>query len=159
MAVLSILLIVAGSILAAVALAVRFAGGNAILSGIRPGDVPDMAKLNRWAGNRLLVLPVVSLAFGVAGLRDPVYASLVERFPDDACQWHLVLDESAPLVIKGKAHDDFAARGIDLIHLVRPQPVAVLNSNHFLLPLAVLNLNDLRDIDWFPPTDRGRQKP
>ena len=73
MAVLSILLIVAGSILAAVALAVRFAGGNAILSGIRPGDVPDMAKLNRWAGNRLLVLPVVSLAFGVAGLRDPVY--------------------------------------------------------------------------------------
>ena len=33
-----------------------------------------MAELNRWAGNWLLVLPVVSLAFGVAGLRDPVYA-------------------------------------------------------------------------------------
>jgi hypothetical protein len=72
-AVLSILLIVAGSILAALALAVRFAGGNAILSGVRPGDVPDMAVLNRWAGNRLLILPVVSLAFGVAGLREPVY--------------------------------------------------------------------------------------
>ena len=74
MAVLSIFLIVAGAILAAIALAVRFAGDNAILSGVRPGDVPNMAELNRWAGNRLLVLPVVSLAFGVAGLRDPVYA-------------------------------------------------------------------------------------
>ena len=73
MAVLSILLIVAGSILAVLALAVRFAGGNAILSGVQPGDVPDMAELNRWAGNRLFILPVVSLAFGVAGLRDPVY--------------------------------------------------------------------------------------
>ena len=72
-AVLSILLIVAGSVLAALALAVRFAGHNAILSGVRPGDVSNMAELNRWAGNRLLVLPVVSLAFGVAGLRDPIY--------------------------------------------------------------------------------------
>lgn len=73
MAVLSVLLIIAGTILAAIALAVRFAGGNAILSGVRPGDVPDMAKLNRWAGNRLLFLPAVSLAFGVAGLREPIY--------------------------------------------------------------------------------------
>jgi hypothetical protein len=72
-AVLSILLIVAGSILAAIALAVRFAGSNAILSGVRPGDVPDMAALNRWAGNRLLAPPAISLVFGVAGLRDPVY--------------------------------------------------------------------------------------
>ena len=73
MAVFPVLLIVAGCILAAVALAVRFAGDNAILSGVQLGDVPDMAELNRWAGNRLLVLPVVSLAFGVAGLRDLVY--------------------------------------------------------------------------------------
>ena len=74
MAVLSILLLVVGAILAAVALAVRFAGTDAILTGVRPGDVRHMAALNRWAGNRLLILPVVSLASGVAGLRDPVYA-------------------------------------------------------------------------------------
>ena len=73
MAVLSIVLIVLGTLLAAVALGVRFAGGSSILTGVRPGDVTDMAALNRWAGNRLLVLPATSLAFGIAGLRDPVY--------------------------------------------------------------------------------------
>ncbi len=73
MAVLSVFLIVAGSILLAVALAVRFAGDGAVLSGLRSGDVSDMPRLNRWAGNRLLLLPAVSLSFGVAGLNDPIY--------------------------------------------------------------------------------------
>ncbi|WP_374605057.1 hypothetical protein [Arenimonas sp.] len=73
MAILSVLLLMAGMLLGVFALAVRFAGDNAILSGIRQGDVSDMAALNRWAGNRLLVLPVVALAFGAAGLREPLY--------------------------------------------------------------------------------------
>lgn len=73
MAVLSILLLLAGLLLGMMALAVRFAGDNAILSGTRPGDVPDMAAMNRWAGNRLLLLPLVALGFGAAGLREPVY--------------------------------------------------------------------------------------
>ena len=73
MAVLSVLLLVAGALLGVFALAVRFAGNTAILSGIREGDVPDMAALNRWAGNRLMLLPVVALGFGAAGLREPLY--------------------------------------------------------------------------------------
>ena len=73
MAILSVLLLLAGVLLGVFALAVRFAGDNAILSGVRKGDVPDMAALNRWAGNRLLVLPAIALGFGAAGLRDPIF--------------------------------------------------------------------------------------
>lgn len=73
MAILSVLLLMAGLLLGAFALAVRFAGDDAILSGVRKGDVPDMGALNRWAGNRLLLLPVVAIGFGAAGLSNPIY--------------------------------------------------------------------------------------
>ena len=71
MAIFVILLLVVGGILAAAALAVRFAGNTAVLAGFDLSNVQDMAMFNRWAGNRLLLLPAVALGFGIARLSHP----------------------------------------------------------------------------------------
>lgn len=71
MAIFAVLLLIASGILAAAALAVRFAGNTAVLAGVDLSNVRDMTLLNRWAGNRLLLLPLVALGFGGAGLSRP----------------------------------------------------------------------------------------
>lgn len=72
MVIFSIVLLIAGVILAIAALAVRFAGNTPILAGVDVTRVQDMAGLNRWAGDRLLLLPIVALGFGIAGVWRPV---------------------------------------------------------------------------------------
>ena len=62
------------AILLIAALAVRFAGTNRILNIVDYARVADIPALHRWAGNRLLLLPLVSAAIGLAGLRYPALA-------------------------------------------------------------------------------------
>ena len=70
----AIALLVATPILLAVALAVRFAGSNQILNIIDYKRVTSVPDLHRWAGNRLLLLPVISLVLGVFSLYQPAYS-------------------------------------------------------------------------------------
>jgi hypothetical protein len=74
MALLAIFLLFIGGVLAIAAFAVRFGGNTTVLTGLQPQAIHDMAALNRWAGNRLLLLPVAAFGFGIAGLRQPIYA-------------------------------------------------------------------------------------
>jgi len=66
--------LVAAPILLVVALAVRFAGTSPILNVVDYSSVGDITGLHRWAGNRLLVLPVVSLVLGIVSLKFPALA-------------------------------------------------------------------------------------
>jgi hypothetical protein len=52
-----------GIVLALIALAIRFAGNNAVLAGSKDAGVKDMAKLNKWVGNRFLLLPIIAFGF------------------------------------------------------------------------------------------------
>ena len=74
MAIFAVLLLISGAILAVAALAVHFAGNAAVVAGVDLSQVRDLATFNRWAGNRLLLLPVVALGFGYAGLTRPILA-------------------------------------------------------------------------------------
>ena len=65
---------VAGLILLVVALAVRFAGNAHILNVVNYAQVADVAALHRWAGNKLLVLPLLSVVIGLVSLRSPSLA-------------------------------------------------------------------------------------
>ena len=56
-------------ILLAVALAVRFAGTSKPLNVVDYARVADPEALHRWAGNRLLLLPVAFLAGGYTSHR------------------------------------------------------------------------------------------
>jgi hypothetical protein len=72
-AIFSILLLLVTPILFVAALAVRFAGDRRILNSIDYSTITNPAALNRWAGNRLIFLPALSLAFGVLSLdRQPL---------------------------------------------------------------------------------------
>jgi len=69
----SILLLLVTPILFLAALAVRFAGDRRVLSSIDYSTISNPAALNRWAGNRLMFLPLLSLSFGVLSLnRQPL---------------------------------------------------------------------------------------
>lgn len=74
MAAFSILLLVVTPILLVAALAVRFAGNRRVLNSIDYSSNTDLVGLNRWAGNRLFALPVVSFLFGAASLSRPALA-------------------------------------------------------------------------------------
>lgn len=52
-------------LLLAVALAVRFAGKAAVMTGVDYTRVDQPAALHRWAGRRLMLLPLVFLITGV----------------------------------------------------------------------------------------------
>lgn len=71
MAFLSVLLILLGIVLVPVALTFRLAGDHPIIACTDRNNVKDMAGLNRWYGNRLLILPVVALGSGALGLVRP----------------------------------------------------------------------------------------
>ena len=58
------ILVFHGVLLTFIALLVRFSGNNAVLAGSKESGIKNLAKFNKWAGNRLLFLPI--LAFGIA---------------------------------------------------------------------------------------------
>ena len=74
MAIFSVVLLLVTPILLIAALAVRHAGSARVLNSIDYSNVTDPAGLNRWAGNRLLLLPLLSLASGALSLGRPVLA-------------------------------------------------------------------------------------
>ena len=74
MQITSLMPFLAAGILLIAALAVRFAGTNRILNIVDYARVTDIPALHRWAGNRLLLLPLVSAAIGLASLRHPALA-------------------------------------------------------------------------------------
>jgi hypothetical protein len=65
---------VATPILLAIALAVRFAGTSKILNIVDYARVSNIPDLHRWAGNRLLVLPLISSSLGVLSFYQPNYS-------------------------------------------------------------------------------------
>ncbi|HPN80833.1 hypothetical protein [Dokdonella sp.] len=71
MAILSIVLLIVTPILLLAALAVRFAGSRRVLNSIDYSTIADPAGLHRWSGNRLLLLPLLSLLFGALSLGRP----------------------------------------------------------------------------------------
>ena len=64
-------------ILLAVALAVRFAGTSKPLNVVDYTRVSDPVALHRWAGNRLLLLPLVFCLTGLLSFRNPGLALLL----------------------------------------------------------------------------------
>ncbi|KGM52341.1 hypothetical protein N792_04370 [Lysobacter concretionis Ko07 = DSM 16239] len=64
-------------ILLGVGLAVRFAGSSRPLNVVNYANVKDAAALHRWAGNRLLLLPVGFLISGLVSLREPGLSALL----------------------------------------------------------------------------------
>lgn len=75
-AILAIVQLTLVPILLAVALAVRFAGNSKPLNIVDYVRVTDPTALHRWAGTRLLLLPIAFLIGGLASLRAP-WLSLV----------------------------------------------------------------------------------
>lgn len=71
MAIFGILLLVITPILLVAALAVRFAGNRRVLNSIDYSRIEDPTGFNRWAGNRLFALPLVSFLFGATSLGRP----------------------------------------------------------------------------------------
>lgn len=71
MAILGVLLLLISPILLLAALAVRFAGGRKVLNSIDYASVLNPEGLHRWAGNRLFLLPLASMAFGGISLWRP----------------------------------------------------------------------------------------
>lgn len=63
-------------VLAAIAFAVKFAGDSRPLNMVDYRKVPDAGALHRWAGNRLAILPLLSLLLGAAAFRYPALALL-----------------------------------------------------------------------------------
>ena len=72
-------------ILLVVALAVRFAGGAKTLNVVDYARVPDPVALHRWAGNRLLVLPLLFLVGGYISYAFPTLALLILGAATVAC--------------------------------------------------------------------------
>jgi hypothetical protein len=56
--------------------AVRFAGSTSVLNFLESDRVRDMAAVNRWVGNRLLLLPIGMAVAGWMGLHSPLAAML-----------------------------------------------------------------------------------
>lgn len=67
----AVILIIATPILLVVALGARFGGNSTVLNFVDYTTVRDKALLNRWAGNRLIFLPVLAAISGTAALRYP----------------------------------------------------------------------------------------
>lgn len=72
-------------ILLVVALAVRFAGGAKPLNVVDYARVSDPVALHRWAGNRLLVLPLLFLVGGYISYAFPTLALLILGAATVAC--------------------------------------------------------------------------
>ena len=76
-AILAIVQLALAPILLVVALAVRFAGNSKPLNNVDYARVKDPDALHRWAGNRLLMLPLIFCIGGLASFRSPGLALLL----------------------------------------------------------------------------------
>jgi len=74
LAIVGVVLLLSTPILLMVALGVRFGGTNRVLSCIDPDRVLDMRTANRWAGNRLLLLPAYAALGGALSLQSTTFA-------------------------------------------------------------------------------------
>ncbi|MCW5617472.1 MAG: hypothetical protein LC130_04815 [Bryobacterales bacterium] len=74
---LAIVQFIAVPVLLVIALAVRFAGSAKPLNIVDYSRVRDPAALHRWAGNRLLLLPLGFAIAGVVSFRHPEMALLI----------------------------------------------------------------------------------
>jgi hypothetical protein len=72
MAILSVGLLLFAGVALVIGLAVRFSGRHPVLSGVDATRITDMAALNRYAGHRLLLVPLVAFPLGIAGLERPL---------------------------------------------------------------------------------------
>ena len=71
---LAVLMLASSPVLAAIALAVRHAGQDKILNVVDYTRVADRALLHRRVGNRLLFLPLASVAGGLISMHSPIGA-------------------------------------------------------------------------------------
>lgn len=69
----SIILLSLAPMFLVAALAVRFAGDRQVLNTIDYATITDKPGLHRWTGNRLLLLPLLSLVFGVVSIQRPMF--------------------------------------------------------------------------------------
>ena len=76
MVAISVVLLLFSGLMLVIGLAVRFSGRSTVFIVHEPEKVKDMAALNRYAGNRLLLVPLVGFPFGVQGLEAPVVGLL-----------------------------------------------------------------------------------
>lgn len=74
LAIVGVVLLLSTPILLMIALGVRFGGANRVLNCIDPDKVRDMRAANRWAGNRLLILPAYAAFGGVLSLQYTTFA-------------------------------------------------------------------------------------
>jgi hypothetical protein len=74
LAIVGVVLLLSAPILLMIALGVRFGGANRVLNCIDPDRVREMREANRWAGNRLLVLPAYAVCGGVLSLQYTTFA-------------------------------------------------------------------------------------
>lgn len=70
------LLLATAPVMLVVALSVRFAGEARIITSVDYSGIADVPGLHRWAGNRLLLLPVAAAAGGSGALLYPEWAAL-----------------------------------------------------------------------------------
>ena len=75
-ALLAIVQLLLVPVLLGIALAIRFAGTSTPLNGVDYSRVKDPSALHRWAGNRLLLLPLGYAISGAASLLQPSVALL-----------------------------------------------------------------------------------
>ncbi len=75
-ALLAIVQLLLVPVLLGIALAIRFAETSTSLNGVDYGRVKDPSTLHRWAGNRLLFLPLGYAISGAASLLQPSVALL-----------------------------------------------------------------------------------
>ena len=74
-------------VLLVVALAVRHAGASRPLNGVDYARIAQPDRLHRWAGNRLLLLPLACAASGVVSWRIPAAAWVCLGLACVACLW------------------------------------------------------------------------
>lgn len=76
LAIVGVVLLLSTPILLMIALGVRFGGTNRVLNCIDPDKVTDMRQANRWAGNRLLLLPAYAACGGILSFQSATFAVL-----------------------------------------------------------------------------------
>jgi hypothetical protein len=70
----AVVLIVFVPIVLLIACGVRFGGDSRLLNVVDYSQISDIASFNRWAGNRLLLLPTVAIPLAVLSLKTPSLA-------------------------------------------------------------------------------------
>jgi hypothetical protein len=70
----SVVLVIFIPIALIVACGVRFGGDSRLLNLVDYSQLSDIPSFNRWAGNRLLLLPMIAITCAVLSLKQPALA-------------------------------------------------------------------------------------